>query len=175
MRLLDDDGRDVGAGTPGEVALSGPGIFRGYWRDDEATAAAFRDGWFLTGDIGVLDADGYLYLRDRKKNMIISGGENIYPAEVERVIRGFAGVAECAVVGMSDQRWQEVPVAFVVPRAAAWLDVNALAAHLAANLARFKLPRRILLRQSLPKNSMGKVQHFVLKAELALSASARET
>jgi fatty-acyl-CoA synthase len=175
MRLLDDDGRDVGAGTPGEVALSGPGVFRGYWRDDEATAAAFRDGWFLTGDIGVLDADGYLYLRDRKKNMIISGGENIYPAEVERVIRGFAGVAECAVVGMSDQRWQEVPVAFVVPRTAALLDVNALAAHLAANLARFKLPRRILLRQSLPKNAMGKVQHFVLKAELALSASARET
>ncbi|MBV9568001.1 MAG: AMP-binding protein, partial [Hyphomicrobiales bacterium] len=166
MRVVDQAGKDVRAGTPGEVALMGPGLFCGYWRDQEATDAVLRDGWFLTGDIGVVDAQGYLFLRDRKKNVIISGGENIYPAEIERVIGVFAGVAECAVVGTSDPRWQEVPVAFVVPHAQTLLDVEALRAHLAANLARFKLPRRILVREALPRNAMGKVQHFVLKAEL---------
>ena len=170
MRILDEAGKDVRPGMPGEVALKGPGLFCGYWRDEEATEAAFRDGWFLTGDIGVVDAQGYLYLRDRKKNVIISGGENIYPAELEREIGAFPGVAECAVVGMSDPRWQEVPVAFVVPRAQTLLDVEALGVHLAANLARFKLPRRILLRQALPRNAMGKIQHFVLKAELAAAS-----
>ncbi|MBV9755405.1 MAG: AMP-binding protein [Hyphomicrobiales bacterium] len=172
MRILDEAGRIVPSGTPGEVALMGPQIFSGYWRNDEATAAAFRDGWFLTGDIGVTDAQGHLFLRDRKNNVIISGGENIYPAEVERVIGAFAGVAECAVVGIPDPRWQEVPIAYVVPHAQAPLDIEALSAHLAANLGRFKLPRRILLRDALPRNAMGKVQHFVLKSELAASLAA---
>ncbi|MFI5012759.1 MAG: AMP-binding protein [Hyphomicrobiales bacterium] len=172
MRILDDAGRPLGANLPGEIALKGPGLFRGYWRDEQATAAAFRDGWFLTGDIGMVDADGYLYVRDRKRNVIISGGENIYPAEIERVILEFPGVAECAVIGVPDPRWQETPVALVAPRSGVEIDTTALAAHLAANLGHFKLPRRILLRETLPKNAMGKVQHFLLKAELAKSSLA---
>jgi fatty-acyl-CoA synthase len=167
MRILDDAGGVLGPGALGEIALRGPGLFQGYWRDPEASAAAFRDGWFLTGDIGMVDADRYLYVRDRKKNVIISGGENIYPAEIERVILEFPGVAECAVVGVSDPRWQETPVALVVPRRGVALALDRLEAHLAANLARFKLPRRILLRHSLPRNAMGKVQHFALRAALS--------
>jgi len=165
MRILDAGGRRLGAGRPGEIALRGPSLFSGYWRNDEASAAAWRDGWFLTGDLGSVDADGYLYVRERKKNLIISGGENIYPAEIELVVGSFAGVAECAVIGVPDPRWQEVPLALVVARQGASIDIAALEAHLAANLARFKLPRRILLRQALPKNAMGKVQHFLLRAE----------
>ncbi|SEE95816.1 fatty-acyl-CoA synthase [Rhizobiales bacterium GAS191] len=167
MRILDDAGHELGAGLPGEIALRGPGLFSGYWRNEEATQAAFRDNWFLSGDIGMVDADGYLYVRDRKKNVIISGGENIYPAEIERVILEFPGVSECAVIGVPDPRWQETPVALIVPRQGAVLALDRLEAHLAANLARFKLPRRILLRDTLPRNAMGKVQHFALKAELS--------
>ena len=169
LRIVDDNGRAVPTGRPGEIALRGPGIFAGYWRDEAATSAAFRHGWYLTGDIGKVDPDGYLYVHDRKKNVIISGGENIYPAEIERVIMEIEAIAECAVVGVPDARWQEVPVALVVPRQGATLVIAALEAHLAANLARFKLPRRILTRDSLPKNAMGKVQHFLLKAQLAAS------
>jgi fatty-acyl-CoA synthase len=167
LRVLDDAGEQVAAGVPGEIALRSPGLFGGYWRDEKATALAFRDGFFLSGDIGMVDADGYLYMRDRKTNVIISGGENIYPAEIERVIFEFPGIAECAVIGMPDPRWQERPIALVVPRPGHQIDTERLEAHLAANLARFKLPRRILLRDALPKNAMGKVQHFALKAELA--------
>ena len=166
LRILDDSGEPVPAGVLGEVALRGPGIFSGYWRNERATAAAFHEGFFLSGDVGTIDAEGYLFIRDRKKNLIISGGENIYPAEVERVILEFPGVAECAVVGVPDPRWQERPVALVVPRAQAALDAEKLKAHLATNLARFKLPREILMRERLPRNAMGKVQHFALKAEL---------
>jgi fatty-acyl-CoA synthase len=167
LRVLDDAGEQVAAGVPGEIALRSPGLFGGYWRDEKATALAFRGGFFLSGDIGMVDADGYLYMRDRKTNVIISGGENIYPAEIERVIFEFPGIAECAVIGMPDPRWQERPIALVVPRPGHQIDTERLEAHLAANLARFKLPRRILLRDALPKNAMGKVQHFALKAELA--------
>jgi fatty-acyl-CoA synthase len=172
LRILDDAGAEVGPGMAGEIALRAPNLFSGYWRDAAATEAAFRDGFFLTGDIGSLDAEGRLHMRDRKKNLIISGGENIYPAEIERVILEFAGIAECAVVGLPDPRWQERPVAFIVPRPGHAIELAKLEAHLAANLARFKLPREIILRDGLPKNAMGKVQHFALKAELMTSDCA---
>jgi fatty-acyl-CoA synthase len=172
LRILDETGEPVPAGVLGEIAVKAPNLFSGYWRDEEATQASLRDGFFLSGDIGMIDVEGHLFVRDRKKNLIISGGENIYPAEVERVILDFAGIAECAVIGAPDPRWQERPVAVIVPRAGYEIDVEALAAHLAANLARFKLPREILLRESLPKNVMGKVQHFALKAELAAMSTS---
>ena len=164
--ILGVDGHEAAAGTMGEIALKGRGLFSGYWRDPQASRAAFRDGWFLTGDIGCVDADGYLFVRDRKKNLIISGGENIYPAEIERVILECPEVGECAVVGVPDPRWQEAPVALVVPRRGAVIVPERIEAHLRANLARFKLPRRILIREALPRNAMGKIQHFALKAEL---------
>ena len=172
LRILDDAGREVAPGMAGEIAVSAPNLFAGYWRDEAATAKAFHDGFFLSGDIGHVDEEGYLFVRDRKKNLIVSGGENIYPAEIERVILEVGAIAECAVIGVPDPRWQERPVAFVVARPGATIDIVALKAHLAANLARFKLPREIHPRERLPKNAMGKVQHFALKAELAEAGGA---
>ncbi len=172
LRVLDEAGKEVAAGVAGEIALEAPNLFSGYWRDTVATQAAFRGRFFLSGDIGMVDEEGHLLVLDRKKNLIVSGGENIYPAEIERVILEFPGIAECAVIGVPDPRWQESPVALVVPRTGHEIDARKLEAHLAANLARFKLPRQILLRDSLPKNAMGKVQHFVLKAELSHRSSA---
>jgi fatty-acyl-CoA synthase len=164
--IVDDAGRPLPANTPGEIAVSGPNILSHYWRDEAATREAFAGGRFFTGDIGVLDDAGHFTVRERKKNVIISGGENIYPAEVERVIAAFPGIAECAVIGRPDPKWQEVPIAALVLKPGATFDRAALENHLAENLARFKLPRDILVRDSLPKTALGKVQHFALKAEL---------
>ena len=165
-RIVDDAGCAVADGVAGEIAVRGPNILAGYWRDDDATAAALADGWFLTGDIGVRDAAGHFSVRDRKKNVIISGGENVYPAEIERVLGAAPGIAECAVVGRPDAKWQEVAVAFVVATPGTALDLVAINTYLAANLARFKLPQAIIVRDALPKTALGKVQHFALKAEL---------
>ena len=131
--------------------------------DAAATAEALREGWFWTGDIAVRDADGYFTIQDRKKNMIVSGGENIYPAEIERVLLEHPAVAEAAVIGVPDPRWQEVPVAYVVGRAA--ISVDALRVHLLDQLARFKVPREIVLVDELPRNALGKVQHYRLREE----------
>jgi fatty-acyl-CoA synthase len=173
-RIVDDAGRAVPDGTPGEIVVRGPNILSGYWRDTAATEEALRDGWFHTGDIATRDASGHFCVRDRKKNVIISGGENIYPAEIERVLADAPGVAECAVVGRPDDRWQEVPVAFVVATPGVTLDIPALEAHLAANLARFKLPKAIIPRDSLPRNALGKIQHFALKGELYAACAVTE-
>jgi fatty-acyl-CoA synthase len=160
-RIVDDAGQEVPPGTAGEVEVRGPNVLTKYWQDAHATAEALRDGWFRTGDIGVRDADGYFRIHDRKKNMIVSGGENIYPAEIERVLLDHPSVAEAAVIGVADLRWQEVPVAYVVARSA--VSVDELRSHLLDQLARFKLPREILLVDELPRNALGKVQHFRLR------------
>jgi fatty-acyl-CoA synthase len=162
-RIVDDNGIEVTAGTTGEVAVRGPNVFFEYWGNAQATAEALRDGWYHTGDIGTRDPDGYFYIHDRKKNMIISGGENIYPAEVERVLGEHADVAECAVIGRVDPKWQEVPVAYVVCRSGRTVEAAALIAHVGENLARFKVPREIVFVDTLPRNALGKVQHFRLK------------
>jgi len=159
--VVDDAGRDVPPDTPGEVIVRGPNVLCEYWGNSEATAEALRDAWFHTGDIAVRDAHGYFYVRDRKKNMIVSGGENIYPAEIERVLLDHPAVAEAAVIGVPDQRWQEVPVAFVVPRGA--IADDGLHDFLSSQLARFKVPREITFVTELPRNALGKVQHFRLR------------
>lgn len=164
--IADDAGRPVADGTRGEILLKGPNLFSGYWRDERATAAAFREGWYLTGDIASRGGDGHFTVHDRKKNVIISGGENIYPAEIERVIAEFPGIAEAAVVGRPDPRWQEVAVAVVVPVPGARIDTDVLMGHLAANLARYKLPREVLVRDALPKNALGKILHYAIRREL---------
>src|SRR5207253_3662235 len=117
--VIDDSGVELPPDTPGEIVVRGPNVFSEYWGNEAATREALHDGWYRTGDIGRRDADGYFWVHDRKKNLIISGGENIYPAEVERVLNLHAGVAEAAVIGRPDARWQEVPVAYVVQRAGA--------------------------------------------------------
>ena len=146
----------------GEICLRGPKVFSGYWRDDEATADAIRDGWFHTGDVGRLDEDGYLYIVDRKGDMIISGGENIASSEVERVIYEHADVLEVAVVAMPSEQWGEVPRAFVVLREGATVAGEALVAHCTERLARYKVPKTIDFIDALPRNPSGKV----LKREL---------
>ena len=162
LAIWDDEGRVCAPGEPGEVVLRGPKVFAGYWRDPEATARAFAGGWFHTGDVGVLDEDGYLFIVDRLKDMIISGGENIASSEVERVLYEHPDVVEAAVVGRPDARWGEVPIAYVVLTPNATADPASLVDHCRAELARFKVPKSVILLDALPRNPSGKV----LKREL---------
>lgn len=157
LQVWGPDGRPVPPGERGEVVLRGPKVFAGYWRDPEATAAAFEGGWFHTGDVGVLDDDGYLYIVDRLKDLIISGGENIAGSEVERVLDEHPDVLEAAVVGAPHERWGEVPVAHVVPRPGSSPSAEALIEHCRARLARFKVPTEVHFLDALPRNPSGKV------------------
>ena len=135
---------------------------------------ALRDGWYHTGDIGTRDADGHFFIHDRKKNMIISGGENIYPAEVERVLLAHPDVAEAAVIGRADPKWQEVPVAYMVRRAGRRRRrARRSKRYLLAQLARFKVPREYVFVDELPRNAMGKVQHFRAEGDAAASGLMR--
>jgi long-chain acyl-CoA synthetase len=162
VRVVDEAGRDRPRGEPGEVVVQGDTVMAGYWRNPEATAAAIRDGWLWTGDIGALDADGFLTLKDRSKDLLISGGSNIYPREVEEVLLTAPGVAEVAVVGAPDAEWGEIVAAFVVRSPGSTVSAAELDTHCLAHIARFKRPRRIEFVQALPKNAYGKV----LKTEL---------
>jgi acyl-CoA synthetase (AMP-forming)/AMP-acid ligase II len=155
--IWDEDGRSLEPGEAGEVMLRGPKVFKGYWRDPEATAKAFAGGWFHTGDIGVRDDDGYLFIVDRLKDMILSGGENIAGSEVERVLYEHDAVLETAVVGRPDERWGEVPVAFVVLREGSSATPDDLVEHCRGQLAKFKVPKAVLLVDALPRNPSGKV------------------
>ena len=142
--------------------MRGPKVFKGYWRDPDATHAAFSGGWFHTGDIGVKDGDGYLYIVDRLKDMIVSGGENIASSEVERVIYEHPSVVEAAVVGRPDERWGEVPVAFVVLGPDDATTPDELIEHCRGQLAKYKVPKDVKVVDVLPRNPSGKV----LKREL---------
>jgi acyl-CoA synthetase (AMP-forming)/AMP-acid ligase II len=157
LEVWDEDGRRVSDGERGEIVLRGPKVFKGYWRDPEATSKAFAGGWFHTGDVGVRDSDGYVFIVDRLKDMIVSGGENIAGSEVERVLYDHAAVLEAAVVGRSDERWGEVPVAYVVLRSGHETSGEELIAHCAGQLARFKVPKDITFLDALPRNPSGKV------------------
>jgi acyl-CoA synthetase (AMP-forming)/AMP-acid ligase II len=161
LDIWDEHGGTVPRGERGEVVLRGPKVFKGYWRDPDATAAAFAGGWFHTGDIGIRDDEGYLYIVDRLKDMIVSGGENIASSEVERVLYEHEAVVEAAVVGRPDDRWGEVPIAYVVLTSSATTPEE-LIEHCRRQLARFKVPREIVLIDALPRNPSGKV----LKREL---------
>jgi acyl-CoA synthetase (AMP-forming)/AMP-acid ligase II len=164
LDIWDQQGASVPAGERGEIVMRGPKVFKGYWRDPEATAAAFAGGWFHTGDIGVRDDDGYLYIVDRFKDMIVSGGENIASSEIERVLYEHDAVLEAAVVARPDDRWGEVPVAYVVLRHGATATGDALLAHCRAQLARFKVPKEIVFLSALPRNPSGKVLKRDLRA-----------
>jgi fatty-acyl-CoA synthase len=165
-RVVDESGGEVPHDTPGEIVVRGPNVFCEYWGDEAATGEALRGGWYFSGDIGTRDADGYFTIHDRKKNVIISGGENIYPAEVERVLHEHPAVAEAAVIGRSDAKWQEVPVAYVVRRPGATAGAEEIVRHVGSQLARFKVPREVVFVDALPRNALGKVQHFLLRQEM---------
>jgi fatty-acyl-CoA synthase len=170
-KIVDDGGSEVAPGTAGEVVVRGPNVFFEYWGNAQATAEALREGWYYSGDIGTRDADGHFFIHDRKKNLIISGGENIYPAEVERVLYAHPAVAEAAVIGRADPRWQEVPVAYVVLRAGAAATADEIEGFCLQQLARYKVPREYVLVDSLPRNAMGKVLHYRLKEAIAQGAT----
>ncbi len=167
VRLVDEEGRDVADGEVGELLFRGPHVSRGYWNNPEATAAALdADGWFHSGDLARRDAEGFFYVAGRQKDMIISGGVNVYPAEIEAALLLHPGVEDAAVVGIPDDTWGEVGVAFVVPLAGRELDAESLAAHLGERLARFKIPKRFELVDELPRTAYGKVVKGELRDRL---------
>lgn len=156
LRVL-HNGRPVAAGEAGTIYLRGPTITPGYADHPAATAEAFQDGWFCTGDLGYLDADGYLYVLDRRSDLIISGGENVYPAEIESVLLAHPSVAEAGVCAQSDPRWGQVPLAFVVLHPNCSLTSEALLAHVRRHLAGYKVPRQVIFVKALPRNASGKL------------------
>lgn len=162
VRVVDEQDNDVPAGQLGEIVLKGPKVFNGYWKNPEATAEALKSGWFHTGDIGYLDEEGYLYIEDRKKDIIISGGENISSLEVERVIYGNPKVLEVAVVGIPHPKWLEVPKAYVVLKKGEILTAEEVKELCVQKLAKFKVPKEVEFIDALPRNPSGKV----LKREL---------
>lgn len=157
IRIVDEDFRPVPPGVPGEIIVRGDKVSPGYWRDEEANRRTRRDGWFRTGDVGRLDEDGYLWFVDRRTDLIKSGGENIASAEVERVIAEHPLVAEVAVIGVPDERWDEVPKAFVILREPAPEAAEEIRRHCLNNLARYKVPKYIEVVDALPRNDSGKV------------------
>ncbi|MER7178676.1 long-chain fatty acid--CoA ligase [Streptomyces hyaluromycini] len=163
VRIVGDSGEEAPTGELGEITLRGPKVFAGYWRDERATAAALKDGWFHTGDIGHVDEDGFLYIDDRKKDMIVSGGENIATPEVERVLYEHPAVLEAAVVGLTHPRWGEVPRAFVVFRPGTTAGSEELGEFCRARLAKFKVPARFDVVDALPRTPSGKVLKRTLR------------
>lgn len=166
VKTVDADGKALGPGEVGEILVHGMGVMRGYWDNPEATGATLREGWLRTGDIGAIDEDGYLTLHDRSKDVIISGGSNIYPREVEEVLLTHSGVHEVAVVGRRHPDWGEEVVAFVVPVPGASVKEAELDALCLATIARFKRPKAYFFRPELPKNNYGKVLKTELRAQL---------
>lgn len=172
VRVVDDHDRPLPADHAGELQIRGPGVTPGYWNNESATRAAFtRDGWLRTGDVARRDADGYYYIVDRIKDMFISGGENIYPAEVEIVIYRVPGVLECAVIGVPDEKWGEVGCAYVLPQPGTSLDADSLRAHCRENLAAYKVPKHIRIIEDFPRTAAGKVQKHILRSRFSESQS----
>jgi acyl-CoA synthetase (AMP-forming)/AMP-acid ligase II len=166
VAVLDESGREVAVGETGEVVVAGPVVMAGYLGRPDETARTIVDGWLRTGDIGCFDADGYLQIVDRVKDMIIRGGENIYPKEIENTFYAHPDVHEVAVVGRPDEMLGEVPVAFVALRAGARVTTADLERHVAERLAAYKRPARIVLTDDIPKNPVGKIDKPTLRQSL---------
>jgi fatty-acyl-CoA synthase len=163
-KIVDDDGNELPPGQIGEIVHRTAHAMKGYWKDPEKTAEAFKDGWFHSGDLGVMDEEGYLTVIDRKKDMIKSGGVNVSSREVEEVVYQFPSVSEVAVIGVPDSYWIEAVTAVVVPKPGEVIDVDSLLAHCKEKLARFKVPKHVVVVDELPKNPSGKVLKRELRA-----------
>jgi fatty-acyl-CoA synthase len=167
LGIMDDDGHPLPTGEQGEVCLRGPKVTQGYWRDEAKTKASFFGDWFRTGDVGYLDAAGFLFLTDRKKDMIISGGENIASSEVERVVYELPQIAEAAAIGLPDEQWGECVAVAAVLKPGQTLTLEALRAHCSGKLGGFKTPKKLVICEALPRNPSGKVLKRELRAQLA--------
>jgi fatty-acyl-CoA synthase len=163
VRVVGGDGRPAAAGEVGEVVLQGPNLMTGYWNRPDATAAAFVDGWFHSGDAATVDEEGYVFISGRYKDMYISGGENVYPAEVENVLVSLPGVRDAAVLGVPDERWGESGVAVVVAAPGAEIDADAVVAALRERLAAYTVPKRVVVADELPRTASGKVRKHLLR------------
>mgnify|MGYP001583509725 CR=1 FL=1 len=166
MQLVDKHGLSVAQGEIGQIRIKGPNVMFEYWGNPQATAQALHNGWFDTGDLGYLDTDGHLVVTDRAKDMIISGGENVYPAELEKLLYTIPGVRDAAVVGRHHDKWGETPVAIVVKHSDSDLAAEDILTYFHGRLARFKHPQEVIFVDDLPRNVMGKVQKFLLRAML---------
>ncbi|HLF71664.1 MAG TPA: AMP-binding protein, partial [Dehalococcoidia bacterium] len=164
LRILNDTGAESPAGEPGEIVVRGPTVTPGYLN---APSDAMSDGWLHTGDLGYVDAEGYLYVLDRRHDLIVSGGENVYPAEVEAALQAHADVIEAGVTGAGDARWGRVPVAAVVLRPGATATADDLIAHCRERLAAYKTPKRIVIVEALPRTAAGKLLRRELPAYFA--------
>ncbi|MBO9541610.1 long-chain fatty acid--CoA ligase [bacterium] len=173
VRVVDDEGKEVATGEIGELLISGPHVFAGYWRNPQATADAIRDGWLHTGDLVRRDEEGYYYIVDRKKDLFISGGENVYPAELEKALHHHPSIHEAAVIGVPDPKWGEVGRAFVVLREGHMLTEAEVLDFLRDRLAKYKIPKSVVFSDALPRNSAGKVVKNALRAAQAATISAR--
>jgi fatty-acyl-CoA synthase len=170
-KLVDEEDNEVAVGEVGELVLRGPAVFAGYWNRPEETAEAMRGGWFHSGDLGVADAEGFVTLVDRKKDMIITGGENVYPIEVEQVLHRHPGIADVAVIGVGDPEWGETVVAVVVPEESG-LDPAEVIGFARERIAHFKAPRRVELVDELPRNATGKLLKRALRERFSGQATA---
>ncbi len=168
LRIVDENDNDVPAGADGEILVRGPNVMQGYWNAPAATATALRGGWYHSGDIGHVDVEGYLHVVARKYDLIISGGENIYPAEIENVLLEHPAIVEACVVGCPDERWGEAVVAAVVLKPGARLSTTDVMAMLDGRIARYKQPRAVRFVDSLPRTALGKVQREQLRAMVAV-------
>ena len=162
-RIVDENGSDVPEGESGELWVRGPSITKGYWNQPDVTAKAFEGDWFKTGDAAFRDEDGFYFIVDRKKDMYISGGENVYPAEVEAAIAELLHVAEAAIIGVPDERWGEVGRAYITPVAGKSVTEKEIIDHCTARLAKYKVPKSVVVTDDIPHTASGKVQKHILK------------
>ena len=166
IKIVDAAGNEVAEGAVGELLIRGPNITPGYWNNPEATESSFVDGWLKSGDAARIDDEGYIYIVDRWKDMYISGGENVYPAEVENVIHQLPQILEAAIIGVPDERWGETGKAVIVVKPDETLDEETVIAHCLANLAKFKIPKSVAFVDELPRTATGKVLKRELRADL---------
>jgi acyl-CoA synthetase (AMP-forming)/AMP-acid ligase II len=169
MRIVDDNDNEVPVGTVGEAVYRGPTVMQEYYKDPKATAEAMRGGWFHSGDLVRRDAEGYVYVVDRKKDMIISGGENVYPAEIEEVLYRHPKILECAVIGVFDEKWGESVKAVVVCKPGEKLTGEEVLEFCKRHLASYKKPRSVDFADTLPRNTVGKVLKRVLREQYGKS------
>jgi fatty-acyl-CoA synthase len=173
LRVVNEEDFDVSVGEVGELIFRGPTVTPGYWNRPEETAEALKGGWFHTGDLGYMDEDGYVFLVDRKKDMFISGGENVYPVQIEKVIYEHPKVAEAAVFGVQDEKWGEVGHAVICPKAGESLTQQEIIDFLEGKISRFKIPKSVSFMETLPRNPAGKVLKRVLRGSYSKDMDKR--